>query len=180
MSDLKTTRILFAYTEWADAMVWTAMLRESSFSADERLREYLFHIHTVQHLFLSVWRGGPLTAPPNEAKSVTSLLTLARSTHSDLTSFLTSLDEDLLSQNIQLPWAGRFTELTGKEPAPITLGETLLQVANHSTYHRGQINSRLREIGGTPPMTDFIAWVGLGKPGADWPEPSPQSTNERP
>jgi uncharacterized damage-inducible protein DinB len=58
-----------------------------------------------------------------------------------------------------------------REPAPITLGETLLQVVNHSTYHRGQINSRLRELGGTPPMTDFIAWVGLGKSGAEWPEP---------
>jgi hypothetical protein len=24
-------------------------------------------------------------------------------------------------------------------------------------------------------MTDFIAWVGLGKPGADWPEPGPEN-----
>jgi uncharacterized damage-inducible protein DinB len=106
---------------------------------------------------------------------LTSLLALARSIHAELASFLGGLDEESLSQAVWLPWAGRFTELTGKEPAPITMGETLLQVVNHSTYHRGQVNSRLREVGGTPPMTDFIAWVGLGKPEADWPKPETEN-----
>ena len=129
----------------------------------------------MQALFLAVWRGAPLQAPPKEAPRLTFLLASARSTHAELASFLGSLDEASLSEGVRLPWAGRFTELTGKEPALITMGETLLQVVNHSTYHRGQVNSRLREVGGTPPMTDFIAWVGLGKPGADWPEPGPEN-----
>jgi uncharacterized damage-inducible protein DinB len=170
MNDTKTTLDLFAYTEWADATVWTAVLSEATASADDRVRDYLAHIHTVQGLFLAVWRGAPLQVPPKEAKALTSLLALARSTHAEIASFIAGLDETSLIQSVQLPWAGRFTELTGKEPAPITMGETLLQVVNHSTYHRGQVNSRLREVGGTPPMTDFIAWVGLGKPGADWPK----------
>ena len=75
------------------------------------------------------------------------------------------------------PCSGRFTELTGKVPI-LTMGETLLQVVNHSTYHRGQINSRLREVGGTPPMTDFIAWVGLGKPVVDWPRPEQEDASK--
>jgi uncharacterized damage-inducible protein DinB len=170
MNDIKTTRELFAYTEWADASVWNAIFRESGASSDSRVRDYLFHMHTVQDLFLTFWRGIPVHAPAKEAQSLASVFALARSTHANLASYLTGLDEASLSHNVQLPWAGRFTELTGKEPAPITLGETMLQVINHSTYHRGQVNSRLRELGGTPPMTDFIAWVGLGKPAADWPE----------
>ena len=170
MNDLKTMRNLFAYTAWADATVWAAVVQEAAASADERLRDYLFHVHTVQGLFLLVWRGAPLKPPPEDSKALNSLLTLARKIHTDITTFLENLDEASLSQNVQLPWAGRFTELTGKEPAPITLAETLLQVVNHSTYHRGQVNSRLREVGGTPPMTDFIAWVGLGKPEPAWPE----------
>jgi uncharacterized damage-inducible protein DinB len=173
MNDLKTTRELFAYTAWADAIVWTAVLHEAAASADGRLRDYLFHTHVVQGLFLAVWRGAPLQAPPEEAPGLASILALARSTQAELTSFLGDLDEASLSQVVQLPWAGRFTELTGREPSPITLGETMLQVFNHSTYHRGQVNSRLRELGGMPPMTDFIAWVGLGKPDVEWPENAP-------
>ena len=175
MNDLSTTRELFAYTAWADANVWTAVLHEAAASADGRVRDYLFHIHIVQGVFLAVWRGAAIQAPPKEAPELTFLLASARSKHAELASFLSGLDEASLSEGIRLPWAGRFTELSGKEPAPITMGETLLQVVNHSTYHRGQVNSRLRELGGTPPMTDFIAWVGLGKPEADWPEPGPEN-----
>ena len=40
----------------------------------------------------------------------------------------------------------------------------------HSTYHRGQINTRFRELGGEPAMVDFIAWVWLGKPKSEWGE----------
>jgi len=170
MNDLKTIRELFDYTAWADATVWTAFLREDA-SGDDRLRDYLFHIHTVQNLFLAMWRGAPLELPKKEGQTVISLLSLARSAHTGITSFLDGIDDTALIQRVLLPWSGRFTELTGKEPAPITMGETLLQVVNHSTYHRGQVNSRLRELGETPPMTDFIAWVGLGKPEPDWPEP---------
>ena len=169
MNDLKTTRDLFAYTAWADATVWTAVLHEAAASTDRRIRDYLFHVHTVQGLFLTVLRGAAVQAPAKEAPDLTSLLALARSTHAELASWLGDVDEASLSQTSSLPWAGEFKAFTGRDPAPMTMGETLLQVINHSTYHRGQINSRLRELGGTPPMTDFIAWVALGKPTADWP-----------
>ena len=177
MNDLKTMRELFAYTAWADATVWTAIVHEAAASADGRIRDYLLHTHTVQGLFLAVWRGAPLPAPPKEPLELASLLALARNTHAQLASFLGGLDDVSLGQVIQLPWAGRFTELTGKVPI-LTMGETLLQVVNHSTYHRGQINSRLREVGGTPPMTDFIAWVGLGKPVVDWPRPEQENASK--
>ena len=174
MNDLATVRELFGYTAWADASVWNAVLREPTALADGRIRDYLSHIHTVQALFLNVWRGSPLEAAPKDVPALTSILLMARSAHQQLASFLCGLDETSLNEGVPLPWAGRFTELTGKEPPLITMGDTLLQVVNHSTYHRGQVNSRLRELGGTPPMTDFIAWVGLGKPGAVWPELEPE------
>ena len=128
MNDLTTTRELFAYTAWADASVWTAVLHEAAASADGRVRDYLFHIHAVQGLFLAVWRGAPLQAPPKEAPGLTFLLASAQSTHAELASFLGSLDEASLSEGVRLPWAGRFTDLTGKEPALITMGETLPKI----------------------------------------------------
>jgi len=44
----------------------------------------------------------------------------------------------------------------------------MLQVPLHSQYHRGQINARLRAVGGEPPRVDYIVWVWLGRPGAHW------------
>jgi uncharacterized damage-inducible protein DinB len=38
----------------------------------------------------------------------------------------------------------------------------------HSAYHRGQVASQLRELGGEPPLTDFVAWIWLDRPPADW------------
>ena len=67
-----------------------------------------------------------------------------------------------------LPWSSFFAKRAGFEPHPSTLGETLLQLPSHSTYHRGQVNTRLRELGATPPLVDFIAWVWAGKPPAKW------------
>ena len=32
-------------------------------------------------------------------------------------------------------------------------------VVNHSTYHRGQLATQLRQLGHTPPNTDFIRFL---------------------
>ncbi len=85
-----------------------------------------------------------------------------------LKEFLSTTKVDENEKIIQIPWAVFMERRIGKKVVPATLEETILQVASHSTYHRGQINSQLREIGGEPPMTDFIAWVWLGKPKKSW------------
>ncbi|MDP4174343.1 MAG: DinB family protein [Bacteroidota bacterium] len=88
--------------------------------------------------------------------------------HQDLGIFLKSLKEQDKDLNLQVPWSKWFEEKAGREVSPITIGESMLQVALHSQYHRGQINSRLRELSGEPPVVDFIAWIWLGKPVAKW------------
>ncbi|UPT65543.1 MAG: hypothetical protein M0D57_13455 [Sphingobacteriales bacterium JAD_PAG50586_3] len=42
-----------------------------------------------------------------------------------------------------------------------TYEDILTHIANHGTYHRGQIASRLKEIGVQPPTTDYIAYSRL-------------------
>ncbi|OWY22050.1 hypothetical protein C7N43_09210 [Sphingobacteriales bacterium UPWRP_1] len=37
----------------------------------------------------------------------------------------------------------------------------MTHVVNHATYHRGQINMRLRQLGFNPIVTDFIAYARL-------------------
>jgi uncharacterized damage-inducible protein DinB len=43
-------------------------------------------------------------------------------------------------------------------------GVLLLQAVTHSQHHRGQNASRMRQLGATPPMTDFVIWYALGRP----------------
>lgn len=85
-----------------------------------------------------------------------------------LNDFLSSQNELDKDKIVLIPWSIFMERRVGKKVVPATLEETIIQVASHSTYHRGQINSRFRELGGEPPSVDFIIWVWLGKPKADW------------
>ena len=170
MNDLRTLKELFGHMEWADAIVFKAVLSNAQATADAKLRELLFHLHMVQRLFLTVWQKGSFIAPPAEAPDLISVGESAREYYAALDGFLSGLEEAALGDPIVVPWAGRLSQRLGREPDAPTLAETCLQVAMHSTYHRGQINARLRAIGGEPPLTDFIAWVWFGKPAAEWPD----------
>ena len=66
-----------------------------------------------------------------------------------------------LAESLDIPWF--------KDP-PLTLRveEALAQCSMHSHYHRGQNAIRLREVGGEPPMTDYIYWLWKGRPHAAW------------
>jgi uncharacterized damage-inducible protein DinB len=67
-----------------------------------------------------------------------------------------------------IPWVAHFEQRLGRTAEVPTLADTMFRVGNHSTYHRGQVNARLRAVGGEPPLVDHIAWVWLGRPAASW------------
>lgn len=46
------------------------------------------------------------------------------------------------------------------------LNEMVRHVVNHSTYHRGQVASLLRQLGHTPEPTDYLVYFDYGAPGA--------------
>ncbi len=169
MFDLEGLRELARHMQWADALVWTAALSNAGVADDLALRGKLFHIHMVQRAFLSVWQGGPLRPPPSDSPELPETLESARGYYSELSSFLSALGEDELQRPVELPWAGGFARRFGRDPSTPSLAETLLQVTLHSTYHRGQVNTRLRELDIEPPLTDYIAWVWFDRPGPQWP-----------
>ena len=45
-----------------------------------------------------------------------------------------------------------------------SIGKILLHNANHSTYHRGQIVTLLRQIGAKPAVTDYLVYVDERNP----------------
>lgn len=167
---LSLFRELYDHMKWADAVVWRAALGNPAVESDAFMRERFWHVHMVQRAFLSVWRGTALDR--RDAASFASLADIARwgaEGHDEIQKQVAAVDDAALDRITILPWAARLTARFGREPVPTTLRDTMLQVPMHSTYHRGQLNARLRELGGEPPLTDYIAWVWTGKPAADWP-----------
>ncbi|HYV42997.1 MAG TPA: DinB family protein [Thermoanaerobaculia bacterium] len=50
---------------------------------------------------------------------------------------------------------GSYVNVKG-ETWPYPLHEMLVHVVNHSTYHRGQVATMLRQLGKTPLSTDYL------------------------
>lgn len=165
---LHAFRELYDHMEWADARVWQAVLACPAAEGDAVLRDRLRHIHTVQHAFLSIWRG----EAPDFRDSFGSLRDVAqwgREYYAGVRAYLPMVENAALDRIVIMPWAEMLSEVFGRKPDPTTLRDTMLQIPMHSIYHRGQVNMRLRELGGEPPLVDFIAWIWGGKPAAEWP-----------
>lgn len=166
---MKTLNDLYRHMEWSDAAVWTAALASENGASDEKLRGYFHHLHLVQHLFLGGWRGEPFTSSFPSFDDANSLMLWGRSYYDEAFAYLETLSDEKLSAPFKVPWSAWAEERLGCAIEATTLRETALQVSLHSLYHRGQINARLREVGGEPPLVDYIAWIWLGRPAAAWP-----------
>jgi uncharacterized damage-inducible protein DinB len=169
MTILDTYRALYAHMVWADGAVWKAVLASDAAREDDAMRERLHHIHLVQRAFLGIWRGAPFDPRAGEPLGLDGLRTWASDYHDEAAQYVVSLAEPDLDRTVVLPWAKRIAERFGREPKTPTLGETMMQVAFHTTHHRAQVCMKLRELGGEPPMTDYIAWIWFGQPAPEWP-----------
>jgi uncharacterized damage-inducible protein DinB len=169
MTMLDAVHPLFAHMEWADAMVWRAVNDCAAASDDKLLHERLYHIHATQTAFLQAWRGDDVVfTGADDFRGLDAVRELGRAFYAVATGYVAALSPDALDREMILPWSIYFAKRAGFTAHPSTLGETLLQLPSHSTYHRGQVNTRIRELGGSPPLVDFIAWVWAGKPAAKW------------
>lgn len=167
--DIKTLSDLYGHMEWADASMWTSVLASEPAKADAKLQEYLYHLHMVQRAFLRLWRGEPRETPYPTFDDLQSLMLWGRAYYGEALAELGAMDDEKVSEAMPVPWAEMVKSRLGRAPETTTIAETALQVAFHSQYHRGQINARLRQLGGQPPLVDYIAWIWLGRPAAEWP-----------
>lgn len=154
---------LYAHQEWADAEHWRAFEAHPPALEDKAIRERLLHIHLVQHGFL--WITGPRTTQFASKKiedfqNMADLKVYGREGLANLNESLRNSSAARLEEIIEVIWF--------RPPAKITVAQALTQAAMHSHYHRGQNATRLRELGGVPPNTDFISWLHKGKPSAQW------------
>ncbi|HUR92000.1 MAG TPA: DinB family protein [Gemmatimonadaceae bacterium] len=153
-------RSLFAYNEWANARIFSAValldpgvLTEPRGSSFASIRDTLAHIATSEWIWLRRWRGESPKGPPEwgALKDAAGLAAKLREVESDRAAFLITLaDADL-----RTPLAYR--NLKGEdfhEP----LEDQLAHVVNHSSYHRGQVATLSRQAGSPMPATDLIVF----------------------
>ena len=156
--------------EWADARVWHAT--PVTDPPDARLKLLLSHIHVVQRAFLAIWTGGDVTAVLLRGEQLATLVEIrrwAQTYYPSAHAFLDTASDETLAELVQMPWAEQIAQHLGHPPGPTTIAETMFQVTSHSTYHRAQVNARLRELDVTPPLVDYIAWLWGSRPPAEWP-----------
>ena len=170
MHSLDLLKELIDHMNWADAKIWETVLSIPAAQNDEKLKKILHHYQITKYAFYHIWKDKAPEFPELSIfKTVKDLAEWSAKYPKLILTYLGGLKENDLGRMIQIPWADRLEKILGKKPVDASLAETIMQVAAHSSHHRGQVNSRIRELKGEPPLVDFIAWVWLGKPEDVWP-----------
>jgi uncharacterized damage-inducible protein DinB len=157
-------RDLYGHQVWADAEHWRAIGAHPPARDDQTIRKRLHHIAIVQRAFL--WAAGDRQdqfafTNPEDFAALDDLKQYSREHHDRISAYAAAVSDARLSEAIEIPW---FKD----PPLTLTVEEALVQCAMHSHYHRGQNATRLRELGGEPPMTDLIVWYWKGRPAPAW------------
>lgn len=163
-----TLNDLLAHMEWADSSLWRAAA--ARVDEDSLLLAAFHHIHLVQYAFLTLWRGEPLEIPElSQFNDGACLVEWAQQGHQGIQEFVSRAKPSSLRAELAIPWTEELNEQFDGPVHPISIHQSILQVAMHSTHHRGQVALRLRELDIEPPMFDFIVWLWQGRPKVQWP-----------
>ena len=152
-----------AYNAWANERLINAITALTPEQHHQEIKSSFPTIYlTVQHLWQSenVWqqrlRGGQIIKPEDHFNQ--SMEELGHSFVTETNTwepFIETLKEERLEEILS------YVNMRGTHFS-IKIRNILLHVFNHSTYHRGQLVTMLRETGITTiPGTDFSAWSAL-------------------
>jgi len=154
-------RLLFAYNRWANARTLSAaalvapdaLTRElgNSFAS---VRDTLVHIYGAEWIWLARWTGTSPTTPvaPADVPDVAALAARWKTLEDEQSAFIKGLTDADLERPIEYAnlKGDRFTN---------PLGALMQHLVNHSTYHRGQVTTLLRQLGATPVSTDLVTFL---------------------
>jgi len=160
---LEEIRELYGFNAWANQRVFDrcAALSQEQFaqriiSSYPSVRETLVHIVAGEWIWLELWRGRTHAAEERQryAAQFADLGTL-RAGWSELEKerqgFLGTLTEADLERVVE------YRSVRGNRFA-YSLRRMLQHVVNHSTYHRGQVITLLRQLGASPCATDYLRY----------------------
>ncbi len=163
-------RSLFAYNHWANRRLLSAACHSTQDfvrdlqSSHSSVRGTLVHIIGGHWVWLRRWLGEPTKEivarcdelwDPQKFPDVASLETALASLEDEQNSFLGSLTDERVTKRVHFEnFQGEIWELS--------LSEMMQHVVNHSTYHRGQVVTMLRQLGQVPPSTDLSTFLIAG------------------
>lgn len=154
-------RALYDYNRWANRRILGAAAalppdqfledRGSSFGS---LRDTLVHVLGAELVWLARWEGESPASylAPAEFPTVAALSPRWDELERGQSGFFDQLTDGALDRVVA------YTNVAG-ERWRYPLHQMLQHVANHSTYHRGQAVTLLRQLGRTPPGTDLLLYL---------------------
>lgn len=163
---LETIRWMVGYTRWADARMLDAVekLTPEQYTRDlgsslKSVRDTVVHLVGAQWLYLSRFKGESPKAnwSPSDFPRAADVRVRWEPLMSDLEGFVATQTEASLAGPLS------YRNLKA-EPVTLPLGPVLLQVTNHSTYHRGQVTTLIRQLGAQPASSDFILYMMEKRP----------------
>lgn len=151
---------LFAYDRWANRKVLDACRKLSAeqYVAEpvpgwSSVRSTISHLALATELNLSTLSGDPDDRIPTEAELVTvdDVAQLMERSYRRFEELRPTLTPERLNTVLTLRAIGRtFT---------LPWWAILRHIVNHSTYHRGQVASKLKRFGIEQPNTDLFWWA---------------------
>lgn len=153
-------RTLFAYDAWANRRMLDACaaLSPEQFTRDlgssfQSVRDTMAHIHGAQWIWFERFHGRSHTSLPNgdPFPDVASLRSRWTQFESELLSYVNGLSAADLERSFD------YKDMKGNSHRNL-LWQTLQHLANHGTYHRGQVTTMFRQLGAKPVGTDMIGF----------------------
>ncbi len=154
-------RRLFDYNRWATLRILDAA---ASLTTEELTRDLkssfpsvlatLLHGLGAERVWLERWNGRSPTAflDSSALDSVAAIRERWDALWRDQQAFLSGLGDGDVTRSLSYRL---FNGDTDTRP----LGELMRHVVNHATYHRGQVVTMLRQLGRSPPSTDYVRWL---------------------
>jgi uncharacterized damage-inducible protein DinB len=150
---------LYRYVRWADQLMLDAAAtmptegyyREQHISAGS-VHKLLLHAMGGQKIWLSRWRGNSDVdfLPDEQFLTLDAIRAHWPTVHAELFAFLEDQTDESLGREIRYRRMGH--DYRG------VLWHLITHVADHGTYHRGQINSMIKLGGGRPTDPSFITY----------------------
>jgi uncharacterized damage-inducible protein DinB len=152
-------RELFSYNAWADRRIFDALgaLSVEQYQRDLKssfgsIHGTLAHIVGAEQLWLARWRGQPASLlKGSDVGSLAELRKMWDGVEEERTDFLRQLTDPMLDSSVTI-------KPTGGGEHVHTLRQTLQHTVDHSSYHRGQIVTMLRQLGVKPPSTGMMGF----------------------
>lgn len=160
MLDLNRIHALYEYNRWANGRVLDAAstLNPQDFtknlgSSYGSVRDTLVHVLSAEWIWLKRWKGISLKAMlvPSDFPTTSSLRTRWADVEREQAEFVSEVTQE--ATEMVLAYVN-----TEGESWNYPLWQMMQHVVNHSTYHRGQITTMLRQLGAQPIATDFLVF----------------------